>query len=213
MIDRIAGRYRSRWLQGYVRGKLGSDPFYAAVFAHLRGSPLPLLDLGCGIGLLSFHLRECGYTAPISGVDFDETKIAEAQRIAAPDPGLHFTVGDLTETLPESPLGHVTMGDLLHYLPRPVQQRLLAEAAERVAPGGLCLIRETPRDGSWRFRCTQLEEFLIHSILWMKTRAIHYPSFDELNRPFVARGFTVETCPLWGRTPFNSHFFVFRSPG
>ncbi|HBS55905.1 MAG TPA: SAM-dependent methyltransferase, partial [Stenotrophomonas sp.] len=35
----------------YTRGKLGSDPLYDGVLQHLPDDGLPLLDLGCGLGL------------------------------------------------------------------------------------------------------------------------------------------------------------------
>jgi hypothetical protein len=81
-----------------------------------------------------------------------------------------------------------------------------------VAPGGLCIIRATPRDESWRFRLTQIQEYLLHATRWMKSGALHYPSIDDILAPFHACGFTGEVRPLWGRTPFNSHLFVFRAP-
>ena len=84
MIDRIARQFTGRWRQGYVRGKLRSDPAYEAVFERLKDLPQPVLDVGCGLGLLAFYLRERGFTPPVVGVDFDAEKIASAQ----PEPDL-----------------------------------------------------------------------------------------------------------------------------
>jgi SAM-dependent methyltransferase len=214
VLERIARRYQGRWLQGYARGKLRSDPVFAAAFELLKEAPLPLLDLGCGIGLFEFYLRERGFAAPLIGCDFDAGKIAHAQRsaTAAGDPSIAFRVGDLTQGLPDGDPGHVVLVDVLHYLPVEAQQELLRRVAARVAPGGLCLIRETPRDRSWRFRLTQMEERFIHAITWMKSGAVHFPSAEEVIAPFSAQGFSVEMRPLWGRTPFNSHLFILRAP-
>lgn len=211
-IDRIARRYEGRWLQGYARGKLRSDPAYAAAFELLKDAPLPVLDVGCGVGLLEFYLRERGFAGRLTGFDFDGGKIAQAQRIAATCEGIEFTLGDTAEALPAGERGHVVIFDVLHYLPPHAQGELLDRVAERVAPGGRCLIRETPRDESWRFRVTQVEEFLIHAIFWMKSRAVYFPSVEEVIAPFERRGFTAEVRPLWGRTPFNSHLFILRAP-
>ncbi len=161
MIERIARRYEGRWLQGYARGKLRSDPVFAAAFALLKDAPLPVLDVGCGIGLFEFYLRERGFTAPLAGFDFDAAKIAHAQRIAAAHyPGVDFSVADTAHALPGE-AGHVVLFDVLHYLDAAAQRDLLERAADHVAPGGLCLIRESPRDRSWRFRITEIEEALI----------------------------------------------------
>jgi SAM-dependent methyltransferase len=211
VIERIARRYEGRWLQGYARGKLRGDPVFAAAATLLKGASLPVLDVGCGIGLFEFYLRECGFTAPLAGCDFDAAKIAQAQRIARDFADVTFTHADLTVGLPAGECGHVVIFDVLHYLPAAAQRRLLESVAARVAPGGCCLIRDTPRDGSWRFRATQLEEWFIRAISWMKSGAVHYPTVAEVVAPFTARGFTAEVRPLWGRTPFNSHLFILRA--
>ncbi len=194
-----------------MRGKLRSDPVYAAVWQVLKDSSQPVLDVGCGIGLLAFCLREQGFAPPVVGIDFDAQKIAQAQSIAARAYlDLKFAVGDVLLT--GDFCGSVVLLDVLHYLPAARQKPLLDHLASLIAPGGLCIIRATPRDESWRFRVTQFEEFLLHAIRWMKSRAAHYPAMEDILAPFRARGFACEVRPLWGRTPFNSHLFVFRAP-
>jgi SAM-dependent methyltransferase len=212
VIERIARRYEGRWLQGYARGKLRGDPVFAAAFALLKDAPLPVLDIGCGVGLFEFYLRERGVAAALTGFDFDAGKIAQAQRIAAANyEGVSFCVGDTADALPPGARGHVVIFDVLHYLDPTAQRDLLERAADRVARGGLCLIRETPRDGSWRFRATQLEELFIRSILWMKSGVRHFPTIAEVLAPFERRGFSTQVRPLWGGTPFNSHLFILRA--
>ena len=213
MIERIARRYEGQWLQGYARGKLRSDPAFAAVFQCVKDAPLPVLDVGCGVGLLEFYLRERGFASPLHGFDFDAPKIAQAQRSAsAHDKAVTFSVADAGHVLPGE-RGHVVMLDVLHYLDATAQGDLLERVAERIAPGGLCLIRETPRDATWRFRATQIEELFIRSILWMKSGAVHFPTIEEVVAPFARRGFSAQVRPLWGRTPFNSHLFILRAGG
>ncbi len=194
-----------------MRGKLRSDPAYGAVFELLRGSPLPVLDIGCGIGLLEFYLREHSFAPPLVGIDFDESKIGLAQAIAGRAyRDLTFKVGDALNVADFH--GNVVVLDVLHYLPAAHQAPLLDRLAGLVAPGGVCLVRATPRDEGWRFQVTRLQEFVLHAMRWMKSGALHYPAVDDVIAPFLARGFACEVRPLWGRTPFNSHLFVFRAP-
>ncbi len=47
----------NRWDYYYTLAKLRSDPLYPGVLQALRGSAAPLLDLGCGLGLLAHALR------------------------------------------------------------------------------------------------------------------------------------------------------------
>ncbi len=210
MIERIACQYPGRWLQGYARGKLRGDPVFDAAFELLKDSPLPVLDVGCGIGLLEFYLRERGFLPPLTGVDFDAGKIARAQQIAGRNyADLTFIVGDVLST--EAFRGHVVLFDVLHYLTPERQRALLEHLANFVAPGAFCLIRATPRATNWRFRLTQFQETLLRACLWMKSGAVHSATIEEVVAPFRARGFTCEVRPLWGRTPFNSHLFVLRA--
>jgi 2-polyprenyl-3-methyl-5-hydroxy-6-metoxy-1,4-benzoquinol methylase len=81
--DRVASLFDTRFLQYYTRGKLSRDPVYDAVIARLRGSTLPLLDVGCGAGIFAFYLRECGLEMPLTGIDHDAKKIAVANTVAS----------------------------------------------------------------------------------------------------------------------------------
>ncbi len=211
LIERIASQFDGRWRQGYVRGKLRCDPIFEAAFELLKDSALPVLDVGCGLGLFEFYLREHGFAPPLVGLDFDAGKIVEARRAAASHyREVTFTVGDVLAV--GGFRGHVVLFDVLHYLSAERQTELLDHLAVQVAPGGLCLIRATPRDESWRFRVTQCEEFFLRMTRWMKSRALHYSTVEDILVPFRARGFSTDFRPLWGRTPFNSHLFVLRAP-
>ena len=94
---RIAALYPGRFDSHYVASKLRTDPLYAALANEIRGADLPLLDLGCGLGLVAFFLRTVGVEVPINGIDFDSRKI-EMARLAASafgDSGLSFATHDL----------------------------------------------------------------------------------------------------------------------
>ncbi|HEY0369953.1 MAG TPA: hypothetical protein VGC85_10170, partial [Chthoniobacterales bacterium] len=57
---RVASLYRPRWLRHYAASKLRRDAVFARAFELLRGSTESILDIGCGICLLPFYLRERG---------------------------------------------------------------------------------------------------------------------------------------------------------
>ncbi len=208
---RIAARFAGRWRQGYVRGKLRSDPAFATIATLLTeaGAARPVLDLGCGMGLLGQWLRECGHRGAYLGIDNDARKL-RAGRVAAATlhPALDLRAGDL-QALPEFS-GHVVLLDALHYLARAPQQALLAACAQRLGAGDLLLIRSVLRDASWRYRITQAEELLAAASGWMRTAARHIPEGDALSENLGALGLRVTRQPLWGRTPFNSWLIVAR---
>ncbi len=205
IIARIAARYRLRH-RGYVRGKLRWDPVFAAVATRVIDSPHPLLDIGCGLGLLGQYLREHGFHSPYRGLDLDSRKIAQARAAAVAD--MDFVTGTSTE-LPAFE-GNVALIDLLHYLSADQQQQTLAAAAACVAPDGVLLIRNVLRDRSWRFGATRLEERLAYTVGWMRSPTRHFPARAEIEQPLSSMGFAVRVEPLWGRTPFNSYLFVAR---
>lgn len=216
-IRRVTRHFPYGMYHGYSFCKLRTDPVYAAVAQRLLPSDLPLIDLGCGLGLCAFSLREQGFTAPVYGVDRDQPKIAMAQRLAQHYPPATFRVLDALDPAalqpPHGQPGHIVMLDVLHYFPPEVRRELLERIGQAVAPGGWAIFRTSPASPGWRHGLVRLEEWLIHKTRWMKVPAIAFPTIEEITEPFAEMGFSVEVRPLWGKTPFNSHLFAFRKPG
>jgi len=206
----IAARFARPWHRDYARNKLRLDPVYAAVAAHVEHDTFDLLDIGCGLGLLGFHLRTQGFRGDYRGLDFDAAKIAAARSAAGGEAGLAFDNGD-AQGLPAF-RGHVALIDVLHYLPASAQAPLLREAAARVAPGAALIIRNALRQPGWRFRVTVWEERLLHAMGWMRSPARHFPTREEIEAPLHAAGLALDVRPLWGKTPFNSFMIVARRP-
>lgn len=208
-IERIVARYRHWRHRRYVRGKLRWDPMFEAALPLFAGSTRPLLDIGCGLGLLGQYLRENGAHAPYFGVDPDGAKIEEARAAAMTGAlDVDFATLDASSLPPFS--GDVALIDVLHYLPESLQQNALANAAARVAPGGMLVIRNVLRDASWRFRITVAEERFLAVLGWMRFATGHFPRREDIEAPLAALGFDVRIEPLWGRTPFNSYLIVAR---
>lgn len=200
--------YESRWLQGYVRSKIVSDPVYMGVWNRVASRNNPLLDLGCGVGVLAFYLRERGWRPPITGVDTDLPKIGAARKVAAGRyDGLTFESGNALDALDEF-RGDIVMLDLLHYLTDEDQRRLLIRAAEAAADGGMILIRDCLREPGWRFAITSLEERFARMIRWLNVPMLNFPSRTRIVDTLRARGFEVEIEPMWGRTPFNNYLIT-----
>ena len=195
----------------YVQGKLRSDPLYPGVLAALRGSTAPLLDLGCGLGLLAHALRGDGQAMAYRGVDTDAAKIARAARAAhrASLADATFEVVDLARTLPEH-RGSVALLDVLQYLGADVQRDLLAGIAAMLVPDAVLVIRSPVADDGGRSRTTRIADGLAHRIGWMGMRPQDYPTLDGLRTELEAHGLHVDCTPLYGRTPFNNWLVVAR---
>ena len=201
----VAALYPGRSLRSYVRWKVKTDPVYGAVFERLRGTSDPIVDVGCGAGVLAAYLRARGFEAPVTGVDHDARKIAIARGLGLRD--ATFDIGDAGAI---DLSGTIVMLDLLHYFDDAAQASLLRRAA---AASNLVIIRDAVRDGSWRYRATYAQEAFARAIRWLKAERLNFPSRETIVDAFA--GFDAEIVPLWGRTPFNNYLFVFRrsSPG
>ena len=209
--DRVASHFSKPWLRHYVASKLRSDPVFAAAYKAFRGSMEPITDIGCGVGLLPFYLRERGLEQPITGFDVDARKVRQARAVAEEkyrDRGLNFYERDVGDALPQFS-GSIALLDVLHYLAPERQQTLLHELAAMIAPGGLLLLRDCPRDGSLRFRLTWFGELFAQAISWNIGVPLHFPTREAIAAPFRAEEFTREERPAWGGTPFNNRLFIF----
>ena len=208
--DHVLG---SRWDHYYVRAKLGSDPLYPGVCAALRGTSAPLLDLGCGLGLLAHALRADGIDLPYRGVDNDVGKIARARRAAARSQ-LHEVAFDAVDLARELPAhrGSVAILDVLQFIPPEAQHRAVAAAIAMLTPGAKLVIRTGLQDGSGRARVTRAVDVFSRVLGWMNAAPKAYPDADALRAQFAAAGLQAEFTPLFGNTPFNNWRVVATRP-
>ena len=202
----IASRFASFGHRTYIRIKLRFDHIYRATDDILAGSELPLLDVGCGIALLGHYLLGSKRRLAYTGIDCDLTKLNASVAAASDLRGFEVIAGDATE-LPDFS-GNVALLDVLHYLSRADQVRVLQQCAARVAADGVMVIRNVLREAHWRFYATVCEEMLLHASGWMPRGARHYPSLADIVQPLQAAGMTVAIRPLWGATPYNSYLMV-----
>ncbi|MEO7050085.1 MAG: class I SAM-dependent methyltransferase [Rhodanobacter sp.] len=210
----LASHYDGHLRRRYVRVKLATDPVYAATAATLAGSTLPVLDIGCGIGLLGQYLHMQGHAAAYLGLDRDPRKILAGQRAArriGRSAAIELRCADAHD-LP-SMQADVTLLDMLHYLSATDQLSLLQLATSYLAPRGKLVIRNVLREPNWRFHATRIEEFFLQASGWIRGGPQHYPTGGELRAPLERAGLEVSIKPLRGRTPFNSYLIVAQRTG
>lgn len=193
----------------YALTKLHSDPAYNAITRLLADTTAPILDIGCGIGLLAQYLHAAGVSVSYTGVDNDPDKIASAALAAQVNTLQHsrFLIHDLQRSVPDH-WGNVIILDVLHYLAPDTQNALLKQAAARLSPGAQLIIRCGLNDGGWRSKITHAVDTLGHSISWMNAAPIQYPRREQLAKQLGDLDLKTEFRPLWGRTPFNNWLIV-----
>ncbi|MBB3344779.1 class I SAM-dependent methyltransferase [Luteimonas sp. RC10] len=195
----------------YTLTKLRTDPLYPGVLQALRPTSAPVLDLGCGLGLLAHALRADGQVLPYAGVDIDAAKIRRGREVAA-RAGLadvQLDVLDLAAGLPAH-RGSVAILDVLQYLSHERQRALLDEVIAMLAPDALLVIRSGLADGSTRSRTSRITDRLANFAGWMQERARCYPTADGLRTQLEGAGLATTLRPLYGDTPFNNWLIVGR---
>lgn len=211
VITRTAERFSRAALRRatyhYVVSKLRRDPATRAV-ADL--GPLgDVLDLGCGRGHLALYLLERGVARSVRAFDWDEEKIALAQRAGA---GLDasFAALDVRQT-DADPADTVLLIDVLHYLDPAAQDALLDRAADLVKPGGRLVVRDATAGGGWRSAFTLLVEWI--SMLVRFNRGEHI-ALRDVARDVVPvlekKGLRCTVSPCWAGTPFANVLLVAR---
>jgi SAM-dependent methyltransferase len=104
---------------------------------HLLATPgARVLDAGCGTGRLAIELDRRGYATV--GVDVDTELLARARAKA---PSLEWIDGDLATLSPGTAPGPfaaaVLAGNVMIFVARGTEARVLANISTRLAPGGL----------------------------------------------------------------------------
>jgi SAM-dependent methyltransferase len=203
----------NRWDYYYTLAKLRSDPLYPGVLQALRGSDAPVLDLGCGLGLLAHALRLDGQHMTYRGVDNDAAKITRANKVAAKNDlvDVHFDLVDLAGG-PPAHQGSVAILDVLQYLDAQGQRNLIAQVSAMLTPGARLVIRTALGDESRRGKTSRVTDRLANLIGWMQSRPKCYPDAEAMRAQLLGAGLHTTFEPLYGDTPFNNWLIVAARP-
>ncbi|NMH76590.1 class I SAM-dependent methyltransferase [Pseudonocardia xinjiangensis] len=127
-------------------GRLDAQPWLRAALAAFAESVRglgPVLDVGCGPGIVTAHLTGLGLDA--SGVDLSPRMIEHARRDY---PDLQFSVASATDLdLAPASMGGVLGWWSLFNLPREALPGVLRTFADALVPGGHALVGTHVGDG------------------------------------------------------------------
>lgn len=155
--------YKGPVLEWYMRVKTKMENNYQ-LFHELLPKEGRILDIGCGYGFMDYMLT---WTAPgrtITGIDYDEDKIATAAYCYNKPEQLQFIHGDISAT-PFNEYDAFILSDVLHYLPADEQEMLLQQCIARLAPDGVIVIRDGDSDMAKRHEGTKFTEFMSTKVI------------------------------------------------
>jgi trans-aconitate 2-methyltransferase len=160
----------------YLRfGGERARPFAELVARIGAEDPSVVVDLGCGEGSGAAALSRRWPGARVIGVDSSPEMLAAAERAA---PGVEFVLGDVREWAPDGPVDVLVSNAVLHWVPG--HDRLLAEWADRLRPGGWVAV-QVP--GNFRAPTHALLADLCRSPDWADRLAEVAPSPDAVLEP------------------------------
>ena len=158
-------------LEWYARIKTGMEDNYRLFDQELPRSG-HITDVGCGYGFISLMLSLKSPQRTITGVDYDEDKIAVANNCHSRSERVHFFHEDV-RTFKYQPSDAFVISDVLHYLPHADQEALVENCIQHLNPGGTMIIRDGDAAKQERHKGTRLTEFFSTNIGFNKTSEGH----------------------------------------
>jgi uncharacterized protein (DUF2062 family)/SAM-dependent methyltransferase len=218
LVNAAAERYLTIGLSTweFAHSKLEMDDVYLGV---LRDGVLPasgvLYDLGCGQGLMLTLIATArdayrsgdwpkGWPAPPDALELRGIEIRS--RVAKRTRGLLQDVAVVEERdLSDVSLAAcdvVLLLDVLHLMSFEAQERILAEIARALRPGGLLIIREADAAGGWRFNAVRIGNRLTAWSQGRFGRRFQFNSAEGWTARLEALGFDVITISATRHGPF-----------
>lgn len=139
-------------LRDFVEGNARVDVAWATLEAYAPTQPQRILEIGCGVGYVSWRMSLRWPHASTIGVDFSPASVTLAQRLFS-GPRCSFYLGDVTETLSdigEADFDLVVLMDVYEHVAPVDRGRLHAFLRNRLALNGrIFLSFPTPRHLAW----------------------------------------------------------------
>jgi uncharacterized protein (DUF2062 family) len=226
-LDRVFAAAADRYLETgitaweFARGKLKGDPVYRSVLVDFARDGGTFVDIGCGQGLTlaamleARRLVDAGEWPPdrppppafdrLIGIEMRPRVVSIARRAVADEAEIvHAAAPD---GFPER-IAAAAMFDVLHLVSRDEQTALIAALSAVMPRSSVLLVREADTDGGLRFQATRMGNRLKAIFAGQWSQRFAFRTAPDWTTFFKEHGWTVETMPMSGATPFANVLFV-----
>jgi 2-polyprenyl-3-methyl-5-hydroxy-6-metoxy-1,4-benzoquinol methylase len=180
-------------------------PFAEIIAAVPPGNRL--LDIGSGVGLLSFLLCRSGRaTGRVIGVDVNADAIAIGRAAARATPAMELRAVTSPDEWPPGPFDAVMMIDVLHHVLPQAQRAFFAEAARRVGVGGRLIFKDIDDTPFWQATWNRLHDLVV-SRQW-----IHYVPLERVLTWGQEEGLKVLGIRRINTGPYGHELAIFARP-
>ncbi len=149
--------YKGPILEWYCRIKAKLENYYTPI-EKLVPREGNVLDIGCGYGFLANVLSWTSNKRIVTGIDYDEEKIAVANHNFSKTDSTHFIQGDAIDFPADVKYDCILIMDVLHYLLPEKQLALLEKCSEFLNTGGKIIVRDGVKELNTKHKGTELTE-------------------------------------------------------
>ena len=195
--------YKTPVLENYFRVKIRLEDNYRFFDSILPKAGI-ITDIGCGYGFLAYMLNFVSPQRKVYGYDYDCQKINTANNNISKNDNLIFECADVIES--DIPISDAfIINDVLHYMPKIQQKKLIEKVLNNLAEGGILIIRDGNTEMQKKHKGTVITEIFSTKLLkFNKTNfdELHFTSMSEIKSVVEKLGFNIS---LIDNTVFTSN--------
>jgi len=162
----------------------------------------PIIDIGCGYGLLANFLVLKSAKREVTGIDLSVERIRVAQKTTDNRKKIQFKLMDALDLQLEKN-NTVVMSDFLHHIDYQSQEEVLAHCYEKLSPDGFLVCQEVDNRPLWKYWFA----FLIDRLLNTGERQFFRPH-QEFQDLLQRIGFSVRIKEVDKHLPLSDILFI-----
>lgn len=171
-----------------------------------------VLDIGVGHGVFLHVLNAHSRGRRLVGIDIAENKIRVAQNTLKNGENIAFYTGYL-DVVPDDPIHCITLMDSVYLIPPADWEGLLDQLNQRLAPGGMILIKEITKTPWYKYMVSYVQEsFSVLIAKIHKGNGLYFKSEQEIRDALTRRGFAVDVKDLSTGHPYAHVLYIARKP-